>query len=998
VENVRLCTGCGAALPADTLGDVCKVCDTKADRAPRGTVVVTPSHFSPHTAPNESIPLGVRRFGAYQLIRPLGQGGMGSVYEAEEGGSGRRVALKVLHNALDSKEARQRFLREGRLAASVNHPNSVYIFGAEEIEGQPVIAMELIGGGTLQERVQQKGPMAVAEAVEAILDVIAGLEAAADLGVLHRDIKPSNCFIDADGTVKIGDFGLSKSTGGPKETELTLADSFLGTPAFCSPEQLRGDEITVASDIYAVGVTLYYLLTGHLPFESDNMVRLLAMAIERAPEPPSKWRPDLPGPLNRIVLRCLAKQPAQRFKSYADLRRVLAPFSKVAPSPATLGLRLVAGIIDKLLPPAVGALFYWALAYYSIVMESGLQSARVGAAVLGGMMLARIFYFAIPEHLWGASIGKLICDLRVVDTSRSFPGWGKAFLRAAVYVLVPNIPGAIYAMFFAKAVSPLLHPWAFAGNSDIVIALMFIGARRANGFAALHDWLTATRVIERSAYQVHRPLAEQTGETSEPRCESGCIGPYEMVRRIQETEHEEWLLGMDVPLSRTVWIRKFKTPNPPALDPALRNLNRPGRLRWLNGRRGAAENWDAFEALSGKPLVDLIRKRQPWSAVRLWTLDLAQELDAATKTGPLPQELALDRVWVTGNGHAKLLDFPPPGSPVVQSPGQPPQIIGDIEARRFIIQAAFSALEGRALSPDEAFVDRTIAAPLPLHGREFFNGFMEFIDLGEIAETLSSLTHRAAVVSRQRKLAVLASCALPVMLLAGMLSFGLLLARESVGHRSEAMKVENCLNKLDELNKPGAKDDPAQRAALETYIAAGFPKVKFNVADGPLPIQVSISTNLVKLGEEVVARHPVPSSAEVARAETALGPVLKGDSGSVKKLHDPRLFLWFIMGSLLLLPAAAVISAALVRRGVVLRVARVEIVTSDGAPARRCRLLCRSVLIWTPMVIAVGFELTGQYLAAIGLGAVFVAGVVTAIVTPDRSIADRLMGTWLTPV
>ena len=195
---------------------------------------------------------------------------MGVVYEAEDLESGRRVALKVLSHKLDSPEARNRFFREGRLAASINHPNSVYVFGTEEIAGTPVIAMELVSGGTFKDRVREKGPLPIREAVDAVLQMIEGLAAAQRIGILHRDIKPSNCYVGEDGTVKIGDFGLSISTAIRIEPALTATGSFLGTPAFCSPEQLRGDELNARSDMYAVGATLYYLLTGRTPFEAKK--------------------------------------------------------------------------------------------------------------------------------------------------------------------------------------------------------------------------------------------------------------------------------------------------------------------------------------------------------------------------------------------------------------------------------------------------------------------------------------------------------------------------------------------------------------------------------------------------------------------------------------------------------------------------------------------------------------------------------------------------------
>jgi hypothetical protein len=151
-------------------------------------------------------------FGGYRLLGLLGCGGMGAVYEAEELATGRRVALKMLGQQLDSPEMRQRFLREGRLAAGVSHPNSLYVYGSAEIEGIPVITMEIAGGGTLKDRLKKSGPLPITDAVDAMIDVIAGLEAASAAGVLHRDIKPSNCFIGPDGAAKIGDFGLSVST------------------------------------------------------------------------------------------------------------------------------------------------------------------------------------------------------------------------------------------------------------------------------------------------------------------------------------------------------------------------------------------------------------------------------------------------------------------------------------------------------------------------------------------------------------------------------------------------------------------------------------------------------------------------------------------------------------------------------------------------------------------------------------------------------------------
>src|SRR5262249_37940029 len=154
---------------------------------------------------------------------------------------------KLLISATDAPpELLHRFRREAKLAASINHPRCVFLFGAEEIEGIPAITMELMRGGTLQDRLSSQGPMPVKEAVDVILDIIEGLEASYAAGILHRDIKPSNCFLDETGRAKVGDFGISKTLGSP--SDLTMSGAFIGTPSYASPEQIRGADIGLQSD------------------------------------------------------------------------------------------------------------------------------------------------------------------------------------------------------------------------------------------------------------------------------------------------------------------------------------------------------------------------------------------------------------------------------------------------------------------------------------------------------------------------------------------------------------------------------------------------------------------------------------------------------------------------------------------------------------------------------------------------------------------------------
>jgi len=422
------CGRCGAVVPAGSSEMLCPACLLSGALEPPGsraeTAVLTEAGSLAIEGPSE-FPF---EFGGYRLLGLLGRGGMGTVYEAEQAATGRRVALKMLGQELDSPEMRQRFLREGRLAAGVSHPNSLYIFGSEEIENIPVITMEIADSGTLKDKLKKRGPLPIAEAVDAILDVIAGLEAGLAEGVLHRDIKPSNCFVGSDGSVKIGDFGLSVSTLARDDSYITASGVIMGTPAFASPEQLRGDSLDVRADIYSVGATLFTLLTGRAPFEGNNAVQVVANAVNQKPKYLSKLREDVPPILERVVARCLAKEPGQRYADYMALRNVLLPFSSKEPEPASLAARSPAGWIDYLaafLTPYVILMLSIGNEQFHLgfFMERTLYSARYHIIFLGFGLL----YFTVAEGIWGAGLGKRLKGLVVVRKNGRLPGLGRAF-------------------------------------------------------------------------------------------------------------------------------------------------------------------------------------------------------------------------------------------------------------------------------------------------------------------------------------------------------------------------------------------------------------------------------------------------------------------------------------------------------------------------------------------------------------------------------------------
>src|SRR5262245_19189188 len=353
----RQCPRCGKPVPADSPEGLCASCLVGASmETVSGSIdsigaptMVSASSISGVSGPGEPRLTAGQTWGPYRIGRLLGRGGMGEVYEAESLETGRRLALKLLRSRLEKPDERARFLREGQLAASISHPHSVYIFGSEEIEGMPVISMELLPGGTLKERVAASGPLAPQDAVAAILDIIGGLDAAQAAGVLHRDIKPSNCFIDDDGAVKVGDFGLSISTLARDIHHDLQAGAFQGTPQFAPPEQLRGEPLDIHADIYAVGATLYYLLTGQPPFDARDLRELVSRVTSEPPQSPRVLRRGIPAGLAAVVLQCLAKIPGERPKSYADLAAALRPFLPAGELPAKPGLRFLAGFADSII-------------------------------------------------------------------------------------------------------------------------------------------------------------------------------------------------------------------------------------------------------------------------------------------------------------------------------------------------------------------------------------------------------------------------------------------------------------------------------------------------------------------------------------------------------------------------------------------------------------------------------------------------------------------------
>src|ERR671923_12607 len=246
----------------------------------------------------------------YRIVRKLGAGGMADVYLAEDQELGRRVAIKILNDrhAADDQFV-ERFRREAKNAARLSHPNIVSIYDRGEAEGTYYIAMEFLDGRSLKELIVSRGPAPVSVAIDYTRQILAALRFAHRNGIVHRDIKPHNVLVDGEGRLKVTDFGIARAG----TSQMTEAGSIIGTAQYLSPEQAKGAPVDQTSDLYSVGVVLYELLTGRVPFTGDTPLEIAMKHLSAVPEPPSEKRPEVPRDLDLVVLRALAKNPEDRY-------------------------------------------------------------------------------------------------------------------------------------------------------------------------------------------------------------------------------------------------------------------------------------------------------------------------------------------------------------------------------------------------------------------------------------------------------------------------------------------------------------------------------------------------------------------------------------------------------------------------------------------------------------------------------------------------------------
>ncbi len=945
-----------------------------------------------------------QRFGSYRISRLLGRGGMGAVYAAEQVDDGRQVAVKILTSGLGSPEDRARFIREGHTAASINHPNTVYVYRTEEIDGLPTITMELVDGGTLEEKVEKNGPLPIPEAISDILQVIDGLEAAQKLGILHRDIKPANCFVGPRGEVKVGDFGLSRPVDQVEQSRLTQTGLFLGTPVFSSPEQLMGEPLDLRSDIYALGATLYFLLTGKLPYDADNAVRLIAVVMSGTPTPITTYRADIPPALDALIMRCLARPREERFEDYAALRAALVACLPVEQEPAPLVRRLAAGIIDAWIIGMIGSALFSLFKPADLNMADYATDPRLPLRQALFALPVELLWYAVLEGLTGWSVGKRLLGLRVATPSGAVPGVLRGAVRALL-ITAPGLSGAITVtlvsdMSTRQVLVPLLYVVGFA--------LLFSRARKSNGFAGEHDRLTGTRVVRnRASAERHRIAGTTPRADTLLAAPTASFGPYEVTGLLPAAPHV--MAGMDAALRRSVWILQHPV-GAAALSENERSAIRAGTARWLGGRRTDDVAWDAYAATSGVPLRDRLAHPFDWRELHAWLSDLVDELIARNDDGAAVPA-SIDRVLITDEGHALVVPFSFGESGTRETPGADS---ANAATPTVLRQLADSITRPATAPQEQPLASLVTAAPhiaaarasWPLSATTLLSQIAAgTLSLSEIRDALRGVAERTTPMTAKRRATLWATGVIPLVTFA---VFSSLMSNLLNPTNTDVARMQPLLSFIRDTT--ATTDSVArQKHLVAVYLVSNYRAriaAQRSVTDTVLGSAANgfISRREWAIADSIERAMPNISPAESLQAARLVDTTWSGrPPGVLRKL---ALIPVMIAVSFSLFAAILAFVAALtVRRGLLMRLFGLELVNARGERAGRLRLLWRQLLVWLPIAGVVGPALmismekpTMVPLAMLVVSTVALLGSLWSVWrNPSRGIAERLSGTTMVP-
>jgi serine/threonine protein kinase len=993
--------------------------------------------------------------GGYQLVRILGAGGQGSVYEAEQSDTGQRVALKLLSTKYaGSAISVERFRQEGRLASQLSHPRCVFVYGADTDSGVPFIVMELMPGTTLKDMVDRRGPLPVGEAIARILDVIDGLIEAHRLGVIHRDVKPSNCFLTADDRVKVGDFGLSKSlVGSNPGKQLTTSGKFVGTVLFAPPEQIRGEEVGYDSDVYSAAATLYFLLTGQAPHQHESLTAALAKAISEAPPSIRDRRADVPKELDRCVLKGLERDRTRRWQSLEEFRDALLDLLPSRLTPARPRSLIAAYMLDSLIFSLLVQLPV-ELLRESLSPGSGVNIG-IRAAFDLPLLLLSMLYYALFEGLIGFTAAKWLLRLRVVRMGQTGPpGVVKAFLRTAVFhaiwlglVVLPGIfigygQQQNAAIFFFCVILGI-----GVGISCLIVLCNQLRKRWA--YRGVHDLASGCRVVQKPFRVERRRLISKFANPLDRTVAAAADLPESVggfvVRGSLGAQKDGTLVwvGEDRSLARRVliWLRSVDSndefPSAVVRPTRLRQVG-DGCLDW-NGHTYA---WVAHVAPTGAPLADVADPDDPisWADARPLLEQLTDEFRAAVKDGSRPKSLEIDQVWVEPAGRLHVLDYP-----IANVRGVANLDTTNPEPIDLIRQTAALALSGKPWD-----IGEPIAAPLPPHARAICDRLARldspYRDLDvldrEITESHGLPTR---VTAGQRGTHV----ALQWMFLAFPNLLGVVIALAAfmnvivafgVGmYAASFEKVEAMAKAPAKLAAVAGRDElrealaPTNREATFRMIAERAERarrLRDTVVRSTLTpperglvnylVDLVERTDAIRSDERLQQEQLVTSLRRAHETELlADGTVRIRTPGSDRGPPDPlrttaddfpfreAMAIALSVGIVAFL-ANRFLLAVIFRGGLTWLLAGLTIVANDGPPAGRVWCGLRALAVWTPLVLVVALLVAVQFyvptalvlrvLVVIALAATCIGYAVVAIRQPSRPPQDRLMGTHIVPM
>jgi hypothetical protein len=586
-------------------------------------------------------------------------------------------------------------------------------------------------------------------------------------------------------------------------------------------------------------------------------------------------------------------------------------------------------------------------------------------------------YFGVSEQLCGATAGKALSRIAIrgTDTPRasSIRLLWRAGLFSGWFVVIRLVAG-----WGPTSLEQLLGgPLAFLAVQALAWSLLFgvfVTARRSNGFSALHDLATGTRVVERREMSA-RPVRMVLRAPDQQEI-TGRAGPYDVLGGTIQGLGEEWRRGFDPILRRPVWIR-LSNSGTPQVSAARRRLNRVARLRWLAGQRFDGGAWDAFEAVDGVPLSEASRERRDWADVRWWLLDVARECAAMTPIDRAPR--SPQHVWVLASGRVKWLDDP-------IAAGPPSDVVATDQ--QLLMAIARTALRGPLPLGAQRFLDRLRGAPAE--------------DIQSVVAEVEGLSKKRAVLTRGWRAVPLLVCTVAMLLPLGIDTVSHVITGDRKPAPLDERVAAAALSELILANHGWIRMSADDRQAIESALATRYRSVlaEGRLFGGSRTGRDSLAPEREAIARELLQRSsdPLPETSKpmVPRVEAIVKRVSALDGLAWHQILYMRMF------SLYLTAVAIALILNFAFRGGLMRAMGLELVTSNGRQASRWRVLVRTALTWSPILLVPiirpfadralpGVEWIPLLILGISLGAIAI------LLTPPRGLQDRIAGTWVVP-